>query len=355
MAVRTSGLSQTLATSMRVRRVDELSDWTNATSGMQSSILQGWRWGEFKRRHGWEATRLVVEESGQTVAAAQVLRRPVGPMSVLYIPRGPFASGARQDAFSMLTLEIDRLAASNRAAIAFLEPNDRALLPLASGGDLGWSPSSIELQPLRTIKVRVDRDDEEILGSMKSKTRYNVRLAGRRGVQVRAGTMADIPRFFELLEETSSRDEFGVHGVEYYADMLDVFGDDAILLLAEFEGELAAGAIVLQHGDEAVYMYGASTQSLQRHMPTHMLQFEAMRWARERGCVWYDLWGIPPTDEPPESARDGQANVRSGLWGVYRFKQGFGGEVFLYPGVFERVYFPSLVRLWRRFRGGPGA
>ncbi|MEX2425465.1 MAG: peptidoglycan bridge formation glycyltransferase FemA/FemB family protein, partial [Thermomicrobiaceae bacterium] len=258
-------------------------------------------------------------------------------------------------ATSTLTLAIDRLAKERRAAIAFIEPDSSFTSSLPTQGALAWTASEVELQPLRTIKVRVDQSDDEILAAMKNKSRYNVRLAGRRGVTVRQGRITEVAAFYELLLETSERDTFGIHSVEYYADMLDVFGENATLLIAEREGAIVAGAIVVQQGDEAIYMFGASSKASQRHMPTHLLQFEAMRWARERGCTWYDLWGIPPTDEPPAEAADGDLNVRTGLWGVYRFKQGFGGENVSYPGVFERQYYPTLVSLWRRFRSGPGA
>jgi peptidoglycan pentaglycine glycine transferase (the first glycine) len=349
-----SGVEATLSRSLRVRECEDPVQWTSVASTLGGSLLQSWEWGEFKRLHGWTAHRLVCERDGQPVAAAQALRRGMGPMSVLYVPRGPMVEASESAALSTLTLEIDRLAAKHRAAVAFLEPEDISAGPPSIEGSLAWSPSRIELQPHRTIKVRIDREDEEILAGMKSKCRYNVRLAGRRGVSIRQGDISEVAAFYELLEETSDRDEFGIHGVEYYADMLDVFEDRSALFLAELNGAIAAGAIILRHGSEAIYMFGASSREYQRHMPTHLLQFEAMRWARDHGCAWYDLWGIPATDTPPEEAEQTDLNVRNGLWGVYRFKQGFGGEVVSYPGVFERQYYPRLINLWRRFRPGPG-
>jgi lipid II:glycine glycyltransferase (peptidoglycan interpeptide bridge formation enzyme) len=343
------------ASSIRVRECHEPAIWDDAIGRLSGGILQSWSWGEFKQRHGWRPVRLLSLQGDVACAAAQVLIRQVGPMTVLYCPRGPVAGDSSSEASAALTVAIDTLARSERAVIAFAEPESTVSGQLPLSGSLAWEPSSVELQPLRTIKVSVDRDDEEILSGMKSKTRYNVRLAGRRGVAVREGDISDIAPFYALLQETSDRDAFGIHSVKYYADMLNVFGDRAALLLAEYEGKIAAGAIVLKHLDEAIYMFGASSSAYQRHMPTHLLQFEAMKWARSQGCSWYDLWGIPPTDEPPDEARDGGMNVRNGLWGVYRFKQGFGGEIVSYPGVLERQYYPSLVRLWRRFRSGPGA
>lgn len=339
--------------SVRVSHISDQRQWDDSLAQLQGSLLQCWRWGEFKSLHGWSPIRLLGTLHGEPVIAAQVLVRQVGPMSVLYVPRGPALTTPDSGATAALTLSIDRLAASHRAAIAFVEPDQSSFRPPLAGS-LAWSESTVELQPLRTIKVRIDRDDEEILAGMKSKSRYNVRLAGRRGVIVREAALAEVALFYELLEETSERDAFGIHSIEYYADMLDQFGNDAVLLVAEFEGQIAAGAIVVKHGDEAVYMFGASSHAYQRHMPTHLLQFEAMKWARDHGCAWYDLWGIPSTDTPPDEASEKELNVRSGLWGVYRFKQGFGGETVSYPGVFERQYYPRLIHLWRKFRSGPG-
>jgi peptidoglycan pentaglycine glycine transferase (the first glycine) len=346
---------ESLAESARVEQVHDQIRWDAAIAELGGSLLQSWQWGEFKGRHGWVPHRFFVEQDRSIVAAAQVLSRPVGPFSVLYVPRGPAVRDVNHSGLSALSLAIDQLGSATRSAIAFIEPDDEDGFEMPWEGVLAWSPSQTELQPLRTIKVAVDRDDDEILAGMKNKCRYNVRLAGRRGVTVRHATIEEIVDFYEVLSETSERDEFGIHGIEYYADMLDVFRDSAALLIAEFDGAIAAGAIVLQHGNEAIYMFGASSRAHQRHMPSHLLQFEAMRWARERGCQWYDLWGIPPTDTPPEETNGSGLNVRSGLWGVYRFKQGFGGEIVHYPGVFERPYYPRLINLWRLFRPGPGA
>lgn len=355
MVIANPNIAATLSSSIRSSRVLDPAQWDQIISELDGSILQCWRWGAFKAFHGWEPLRLVVRTGDRVGAAAQMLIRRMGPFTVLYVPRGPaVAPDASPGEIAALTLAIDEIARKRRSVIAFIEP-DVPIDQLATRGSLGWNRSSVELQPLRTIKVPVTGSDDEILESMKSKTRYNVRLAGRRGVTVRQATIEETPDFYEVLEETSSRDEFGIHSIEYYADMIDAFGEDAALLVAEFDGSLVAGAIVLKHGNEAIYMFGASARSAQRHMPTHLLQFEAMKWARERGCSTYDLWGIPPTDTPPDEASEDELNVRSGLWGVYRFKQGFGGDTVSYPGVYERVYRPGLVDLWRRFRPGPGA
>ena len=330
--------------------------WDQPIEQLQGSLLQGWRWGELKSRHGWSPVRLLLTADDEPLLAAQILFRRFGPLSVAYVPRGPACVHPHPALPVMLTTALDQICQRRNAAIVFVEPND-AGISLPTCGKLGWSPSHAMFQPKRTIKVRVDRPDDELLERMKPKTRYNVRLAERRGVTVRVGSLAELPAVYQALQETAERNVFGIHSLEYYQDVLKTFGPDLALLIAEVNGDLAAAVVAIRQGREAVYMYGASTAQHQRHMPAYLVQFEAMRWARESGCDWYDFWGIPDSDLPPADVEDGDGkylNVRSGLWGTYRFKQGFGGGVVSYPGVFERVYLWPVVELWRRFRPGLG-
>ncbi len=336
--------------------VTQAGAWDQSIERLEGSLLQGWRWGELKSRHGWSPIRLLLTGGDQPLLAAQILFRRFGPLSVAYVPRGPAVTDSTPATTAMLTMALDHVCKRRNAAIVFVEP-DQGSLPFPTGGTLGWSPSQAMFQPKRTIKVRVDQPDDALLQQMKPKTRYNVRLAERRGVTVRMGTLADVPGVYRLLRETAERNAFGIHSLEYYQDVLKTFGPDAALFVAELDGDLAAAVVAIRQQREAVYMYGASTAQHQRHMPAYLIQFEAMRWARESGCVWYDFWGIPDSDLPPAEAEDGngkQLNVRNGLWGTYRFKQGFGGDVMSYPGVFERVYLRPAVELWRRFRPGLG-
>ncbi|MDI3341519.1 MAG: peptidoglycan bridge formation glycyltransferase FemA/FemB family protein [Sphaerobacter sp.] len=339
---------------MTARIVDDAASWDAVVAELGGHLLQGWRWGAFKSRHGWQPRRLLLSQHGTAVAAAQMLLRTAGPVRIAYVPRGPMGRDLDDPVLAAtVTTALDHWARRERAMVLFIEP-DRPWSGALRAGSLGWQPSDLEFQPQRTIKVRVDRSDDELLNAMRPKTRYNIRLARRRGVSTRIGTLDDIPRFYRLLTETGQRDKFGIHRVEYYRDVLTTFGDDAALILAEVDGDPAAAIIVVRQGQEAIYLYGASAGRHQRHMPSYLLQFAAMQWARAAGCRVYDLWGIPPKDEPPPDVAEPRdtVNVRAGLWGVYRFKQGFGGEVVSYPGVVERSSLPALVRVWRRF--GPG-
>ncbi len=320
---------------------DPVSHYDVQTDAANASVLQRWAWGAFKERHGWRVAR----GTGDGFAVQILLKRRFG-VTMGYVPRGPAVDWRDADAVARCFGALDALCKREGVVLALIEPD--AMLP--ADFDLpqhSLSPSHLSVQPLRTIIVRCDRDDDALLAAMKQKTRYNVRLAAKRGVTVRQGSVEDLPAFWSLLQTTATRDAFGVHTLDYYADLLRFFSlpDRGALLCAEYEGEIVAAAILLRGGPNAIYLAGASSDTHREHMPTYALQYAALQWARDAGCTHYDLWGIPPTDAPPDAAQGGQQNVRNGLWGVYRFKQGFGGDVVSYPGVFVRHCRPLLGRI----------
>ena len=180
-------------------------------------------------------------------------------------------------------------------------------------------------------------EPDELLAAMKSKWRYNIRLARRKGVEIRAGTVDDLTKFYEMYAATGRRDGFLIRPEPYYLDVWSHFlaAGRAEMLLAEVDGEPVAGLILFWFGSTAWYMYGASTGQHRQLMPNHALQWAAICQARDRGCTRYDMWGAP--DRFDEADR---------LWGVYRFKQGFGGQVIQGVGAFD---YPVHRWLYRAF------
>jgi lipid II:glycine glycyltransferase (peptidoglycan interpeptide bridge formation enzyme) len=190
----------------------------------------------------------------------------------------------------------------------------------------GWRTSNEQIQFRNTALLDLTRSEDELLAAMKSKTRYNVRLASRRGVTVRAGKVHDIPRFYDMYAETGQRDGFLTRPLAYYSDAWRTFLEAGLahMLLAEVEGDAVAGAILFRFGDTAWFNYGASTDRHRSRMPNYALQWEAIRWARSVGCMVYDMWGAPDTLD--ESDR---------LWGVWRFKAGLGAQFAPHIGAYD--------------------
>jgi lipid II:glycine glycyltransferase (peptidoglycan interpeptide bridge formation enzyme) len=146
---------------------------------------------------------------------------------------------------------------------------------------------------------------------------------------------------------TGQRDQFGIHSLDYFETAFALFAPDrAALLLAEVEREPVAGLMLFIHKTTAYYLFGASSNAHRQKMPTYLLQWQAMRWAKARGCQHYDLWGIPDTDGDTLEA-EFVARQGAGLWGVYRFKRGFGGEIARSTGAFDYVYNRPLYWLYR--------
>jgi peptidoglycan pentaglycine glycine transferase (the first glycine) len=275
-------------------------------------VLQSWAWGEFKARHGWRATRLLFQEGEEVVAAASVLQRrlPGRVTSILYTPKALFIK-IDPDVY----YPEDVPPYSPRPSCA---PEVARLLE-----GRGWRTSGDQIQFRNTVLLDLDRPAEEILAAMKQKTRYNVRLARRRGVTVREGGLFDLDLFYRLYAETAERDSFLIRQPGYYLDAWATFleSGQAHLLLAGAEGEMVAGLMLFTFGPVAWYMYGASSDRHRRHMPNQLIQWEAIRRAKASGCTLYDLWGAP------DSGGTGHWDESDPMWGVARFKLGLGGQL----------------------------
>jgi lipid II:glycine glycyltransferase (peptidoglycan interpeptide bridge formation enzyme) len=308
-------------------------------------LLQTGEWGELKSAFGWEAVRVLNEGAG-----VQILfrRLPLG-FTVGYIPK-PADSESLWSNDSALWQEVDSIGKRHRAIFLKLEPDlweDENLSQITNHQLLIMSSHNI--QPPRTMIVDIKGDENEILGRMKQKTRYNIRLAEKKGVVVRA--WQDLESFHKLMLITGKRDGFGVHSLEYYRRAYDLLYPKGMgeLLLAEFEGKPLAALFVARNGKRAYYLYGASTDEERNRMPAYLLQWEAMKWAKICGCEEYDLWGVPDEDEKTLEASFEKRH--DGLWGVYRFKRGFGGELKRALQARDRVYNPLLYWAYLRFMG----
>lgn len=313
----------------------------------QGHLLQTWNWGELKAAFGWRALRLAVERDGALVAGAQVLFRRLGPLSVAYVPKGPTLLEDDDEAAEALWEAVHRASRARRAIYLKVEPewHDEDEERHAWLRRHGFAPGADCIQPRRTIIVDLTADEEGILSRMKSKWRYNVRLAERKGVVVRRVDAEGLDTFHELMRVTGQRDGFAIHTRDYFRRALELFAPDgrAALFLAHVDDEPLAGLMAFAFNGQSWYLYGASSNERRETMPNHRLQWHAMLWAKAAGCRQYDLWGIPDVDAGSQD-----------LGGVGRFKEGFGGEVVRYVGAYDYVYSPLLTRAsslamgWRR-------
>jgi lipid II:glycine glycyltransferase (peptidoglycan interpeptide bridge formation enzyme) len=319
--------------------------WKQAVASLpKAHALQSDIWGDFKSRWGWTAQRMtltVAESSWEPLAAAQVLKRQVQrlPYSLLYVPKGPILDYNDGALRRQVLIELEKLARREKAILIKIDPEvtrywgveQERKSPVGAQfvkelQDRGWRFSAEQIQFRNSVELDLTRSEEDLLGSMKSKTRYNIRLASRKGIAIRRGTLVDFSAIATMYQETALRDGFTIRPIEYYLDAWQSFYDAgmALPLLAEFEGDPVAAVLLVRYGDRVIYMYGASTNRERKRMPNYLLQWEAIRWAKAEGCTIYDFWGAP--DEFVES---------DPLWGVWRFKDGFHGDVVWHIGAWD--------------------
>jgi lipid II:glycine glycyltransferase (peptidoglycan interpeptide bridge formation enzyme) len=245
---------------------------------------------------------------------------------VLYAPKGPALGYRDPKVVDRVLDDLEGYCRRRRAVFLKVDPDTDLATVVERLTARGWRYSDEQIQFRNTALLDLRPTESELLAGMKSKTRYNTRLAGRRGVVVRQGTPDDIPAFYRVYAETGQRDGFAIRVFEYYDDVWRTFlrAGLAHMLLAEVEEQMVAGLIVFRFGDKAWYMYGASSARHRDKMPNYALQWEAIRWARSVGCTLYDLWGAPDTLDKQDR-----------LWGVWRFKEGLGAQFAPHIGAYD--------------------
>jgi lipid II:glycine glycyltransferase (peptidoglycan interpeptide bridge formation enzyme) len=285
------------------------------------SVSQTFEWGALSDSLGEDILRLGAVENGELAGAillivgrAPVLRRPY-----LYAPRGPVVADPASPALAALCLRAEQEARTRGAFMLKVEPNapDGDAAWLAALARLGFRRNPFATHPRRSWVLDITPSEEELLKGMKEKWRYNIRLAGRKGIQVReATTPEDMDTFYALYQETAKRDGFFIHPKKHYADILRLYGerDAAVLLLAEYEQSPIAALFAVRCGATTTYMFGASSNRERNRMPNHLLQWTAIRWAKAHGCAIYDFRAIAEVLDPQED-----------LYSLYTYKQGFGG------------------------------
>jgi lipid II:glycine glycyltransferase (peptidoglycan interpeptide bridge formation enzyme) len=312
-------------------------------------VLQLWEWGEVKRAMGWLPLPVMLMDDSGIQAAILVLKRrlpiPGINKSIFYAPRGPVADVHRPELLDSLFQGIRTLARQHGAIFLKIDPDiehDDAVFKeylLGRGFKKTQTGDDFEgVQPTYVFRMDIGPDEDQLLENMAGKTRYNLRLAQKKGVEVRSGTKReDLKVFYDILQETAERDNFLVRNYSYFETIWEhlVQNDWAHLFLAQYEGRIIAGTLALVAGKKAWYLYGASSNRYRNVMPNYLLQWKMIIWAKSRGCTLYDFRGV-----------SGDLSEDNPLYGLYRFKKGFGARFTEFIGEWDLVYSPFFYWLW---------
>ncbi len=347
--------------------------WNNTLRQLPNPhILQTWEWGQVKAKFGWEPIYKVWGAQTNPDATALVLERSAdifclgSRFRIHYVPKGPLIKDWSNQGLVKQVLDDLRNLAKQRGAIYIkIDPdvslgvgvpgthdefgNPQGEKVVHSLNSYGWIYSKSQIQFRNTVVINLKPALDEILAGMKQKTRYNVRLAERKGVYIRQGLERDFELLYKMYAETSSRDGFTIREANYYYHLWDIFikqGEDRSNscndpsckpLIAEVNGEPVAAVIIFFFAGKAYYMQGMSRPTHRKKMPNYLLQWEAIMLAKSLGCDEYDLWGAPEI-----------FNENDSMWGVYRFKEGMGGTLLRTIGAYDLILKPLSYRLYSK-------
>lgn len=335
--------------------------WNQIVSGLSNAhILQTSHWGEIKTHVGWEEHYLLWKDrDGKVKAAAMLLSKPLPLIKkmtktcIIYIPKGPVLNWAEQ---TIVDQVLNDLVAYSRKTKAFFIKMDPDLTvgygfpgsinyePDVSAQSViqklfidGWSFSKDQIQFRNTVLLDLSLSEEELLRAMKQKTRYNISLAERKGVTVRAGNQDDFPKLYKMYAQTAFRDGFAIRDEDYYLHVWNSLfqANLAIPLIAEVKGSPVSAMVLFHFANRAYYFYGMSSGEQREKMPNHLLQWEAIKTSKRIGCKVYDFWGVPDS-----------YNENDPMWGVFRFKDGFNGRVAAGIGAWDYVLNPLAFMLY---------
>ena len=287
------------------------------TSG---SFLQSVGWAAFQTKAGKHVKQLELDNGSITSVQEQSLGFG---LHYVYIARGPIGE---------LNFNALKKAAGYATFIRLDLPVENYPITQLSN----YQPAPHNVQPPTTIILDLTQGEETLLAQMHEKTRYNIRVAERHGIEVGKGS---VDEFLSLLRETSARDKFRAHPDAYYRAMLADHGDPDLkifLAVARHEGKAVAAAIFCDFGKTRTYLHGASSYEHRNLMAPYALQWHMIKAAKAAGLTHYDFWGIANSDDPAEP-----------LAGVTRFKKGWGGEIIRYAPTMDLILKPWRYRLYR--------
>lgn len=301
----------------------------------KGNFAQSSLWAKQKPMWDWKALAVRGGDGAIKGTLALLIRKTPGlPYTLMYGCRGPVCDLTDQATLRELLDGARQLAKERKAYVLKLDPDvpssDTVFrdFMLGQGFQLKEGGKNFEaIQPKYVFRLNVaGKTEDELMAGFHQKWRYNIRLAVRKGVDVRICGKEMVPDFARLMLETGVRDGFVTRQPEYFSQMLDNLGEHCRLYMAFHENVPIAGTLAIHYGDKVWYLYGASSNEHRNLMPNYLLQWRMIQWAVETGCRIYDFRGV-----------SGDLSEDNPLYGLYKFKKGFGGEFTEFVGEMDLV------------------
>lgn len=297
---------------------------------------QSWEWGEILRAEGQKVDRYVFEQDNQVMVQIQLSHHHLpGGWLYSFAPKGPVLA---QNYTGGILVNFKDFLVKNKVVFVRVEPAYdliRMSFPILPTRDIN---------PRATVILDLAKTEEKLLGEMHHKTRYNIHLAQKKGVKIEK--LKDFKILMDLMKQTAKRDGFHLHPDKHYQKILE--SPMSRQLIAYFQGRVIATAVFVEYGDTFTYLYGASDYDQRPLMAPYLIQWEAIKLAKQAGYKYYDLFGIAPGAR--NQGGDYIYDPRHKYAGITRFKMGFGGDISVSPGTLDLVIDQNKYRLYRLAR-----
>ncbi len=333
---------------------------------MIGNIHQTSKWGMFQniaKGKNWKWWIIGVFDDEKLIGGSLALKRLISfGLNWIYIPKGPvidFKATNIEEILNAWLAEISKLAKQEQSVFVRIEPSLVKVGPINFGlkNEVNWKKfgfrkAHANYQPEHSIVLNIKQDENSLLNQMKTKGRYNIRLASKKGVKViiageqHISIEQGVKEFYRILTETTSRDGFSGHPEQYYLDMLKTLGNEYCkLYLAEYDKKIIAGIIVTFYGDLSIYYFGASSNEYRNVMAPYLLQWGAILDAKKKNINWYDFLGTAPLDS------NLNYDTKHEWAGVTEFKLKFGGDKVDYSESVEKIFNPFVFWLMKIKKG----
>lgn len=310
-------------------------------------FMQAPQWAKVKDNWSYKVA-LERDDNGKIIGSIAFLIRklPYTKYNIMYAPRGPVCDINNIELLNKLISDAKEIGNAVNACVIMLDPdvtldNTEYVKALESAGFKGKNGKNFEgTQPRFVFRLNVKgKTADELMAEFHSKTRYNIRVALKNGVEVKIADKSEAKTFYEIMLETGMRDNFVTRPLSYFESMLQNLGDNARLYMAYYEGKAIAGTLAVHYGNKVWYLYGASSNAYRNVMPNYLLQFEMIKWAVDEGCDIYDFRGV-----------SGDLSPENPLYGLYKFKKGFSGDLVEFIGEYELITKPIVYKTMQKAR-----
>jgi len=344
-----------------IKEIKDKNLWESFLSDcFPKTFLISWNWGEFQKKQGNKFWRFGVFKNDNLLGVALVIKIKAKRGTFLFVPHGPLVKNqnAKKEVLSVLLTELKKIARKEKCVFIRISPIwQKNLENIKIFRELGLRSAPIHMHPENTWQLDIRPSEKELLKGMRKTTRYLIKQGEKNQdiVIVKSKNQKDLETFYKIYQSTAKRHNFSPFSLKYIEDeFMSFLPDEQILLfLGKYKNEVVSGAVIVFWQKIGFYHHGASIPKYNKIPVSYLLQWEAIKEAKKRGCVLYNFWGIAPDIKEKKDIKKS-----SHPWkGLTLFKMGFSGfredyvktqDLPLFSLRYFLIYIFEKIRKWKR-------